>query len=470
MRLSEGDVEVHLVANRFPLSALSPLLDPREIGEMQGTLDLDAHLEGRRRELTGSGTIALTQGVVPLPGLGVTYREIDVSGELRANDLVIHRAHVESEKGSLDVSGQVRFVSAARVEPNLHVSAKRFTFADSRDLRAAGSAELDVTGTVTAPVVKGTARIENSSYNLTQPQVATAGVDTSLKLTDADVQMMEEAFGFVEAPDPGLSRRFYDASDLDLQITLERDNWLRQRAQPRLAVALTGDFHLRKAPFGEPELLGRIELVPGRGYVEQFARSFDIVSGEVLLNGKMDSHTIDVEAQYKPPASSESDESDVIVRLDLDATSKRTDLVLSSEPAMSQEEIISYIATGRSRTVGAAPTGSSGDESTIAKDIGLSQVTGGAEQAAQEAIGLDVLQIRFDALQGATLVAGRYLNSELYVGFRQPLQYKDSASPSSEDEFGTSFDVEYAVHRWLVLNLQGETSTLRSFIRARHAY
>src|SRR5262245_4235042 len=136
---------------------------------------------------------------------------------------------------------------------------------------------------------------------------------------------------------------------------------------------------------------------------------------------------------------------------------------------MSEAEIVSYIATGHSAAV---KTGSSSSDqsSSLAKDIGLSQVTGFAEEAAQEAIGLDVLQVRFDALQGATLVAGRYLDSQLYVGFRQPLQYKENGSSTSGEELRTSFELEYAVYQWLVLNLQGETSKLRSFIRAHHAY
>ena len=136
---------------------------------------------------------------------------------------------------------------------------------------------------------------------------------------------------------------------------------------------------------------------------------------------------------------------------------------------MSESEILNFIATGRSRVT--APSSSSNkQEASLAKDIGMSQVTGAAEEVAQEKIGLDVLQVRFDALQGATLVAGRYLDPQLYVGFRQPLQYTESGSPSSGATFRTSFEVEYATRPWLVLNIQGETSKLRSFIRARHAY
>ena len=134
---------------------------------------------------------------------------------------------------------------------------------------------------------------------------------------------------------------------------------------------------------------------------------------------------------------------------------------------MSDAEIVNFIATGRSRV---DPSTSGAQGSTLAKDIGMSQVAGVATSAAQQATGLDVLQVRFDALQGATLVSGNYLNPKLYVGIRQPLQYKDSSSPTSTETYRTRYEVEYGIYRWLVINLQGETSKLRSFFRARYAY
>ena len=136
---------------------------------------------------------------------------------------------------------------------------------------------------------------------------------------------------------------------------------------------------------------------------------------------------------------------------------------------MSEVEIIQFIATGYSAADKSSPS-STQSSSSLAKDIGLSQISGFAEQAAQEAIGLDVLQVRFDALQGATLVAGRYVNSQVYIGLRQPLQYQDTDTGKSGETHRTSFEVEYAIYKWLVFNLQGETAMLRSFLRARRGY
>jgi len=200
--------------------------------------------------------------------------------------------------------------------------------------------------------------------------------------------------------------------------------------------------------FDYAELFGRIAPIPNRGYVEQFARSFDITGGEVVLNGPMKSHRVDIQAQYKPSADTEDSEDDTVIKLEVQGTVEKMSIVLSSDPVMSEAEIVSYIATGHSPTVdrGKSSGSTTSDSRALATDIGLSQIAGFAEEPAREAIGLDVLQVRFDALKGATLVAGRYLDPQLYVGFRQPLQYKDTSSPSTGEANRTSVEVEYAVH------------------------
>jgi len=284
--------------------------------------------------------------------------------------------------------------------------------------------------------------------------------------------MLEEHFTRVEpaAPDPAVA--LFDAMDLDVNLTLERDTWVRRQTSPKLSVELTGDVEARKAPRGELRLFGRIEPVPGRGFVEQFGRSFDITGGEVLLNGPMQDHTVDVRTSYRARSQAPSSaESDVVVHLDVQGTAEHLSLTLSSEPSLSETEIVTYIATGRDPT--AAQTGTvtgRSDATALARDIGLSQVSSALESAARSRIGLDVLQLRFDALQGATLVAGRYLDPSLYVGFRQPLQSQEAGGATAGREARTRVELEYEAYRWLVLNLQGETSLLRSFIRVRHAY
>jgi autotransporter translocation and assembly factor TamB len=227
---------------------------------------------------------------------------------------------------------------------------------------------------------------------------------------------------------------------------------------------------LTKEPGGETLLLGKITPVPRRGFVEQFARSFDITGGELQLNGRPADHRVDLHAEYRPPSADRSNDDDVKIKLDVTGPFDKLELALTSEPAMDETEIVNYIATGRSNVPGVGDPNAKDDTGSLATDIGIAGLTGGAQMAAQEAIGLDVLQVRFDALDGATLVAGRYVDPKVYVGFLQPLQYKDEGSPTSNALARTRFEVEYAFQRWLVLNVKGESTELRSFLRVRHEY
>ena len=62
------------------------------------------------------------------------------------------------------------------------------------------------------------------------------------------------------------------------------------------------------------------------------------------------------------------------------------------------------------------------------------------------------------------------MSSRLYVGFRQPVQYQANDNTSTSTNYRTQVEVEYEAYQWLLMNLQGESSEINSFIRARRAY
>ena len=71
----------------------------------------------------------------------------------------------------------------------------------------------------------------------------------------------------------------------------------------------------------------------------------------MLLNGGMQSHTMLIQSEYGNRGSgSSTDQSDVVVHLDLEGKFDELRLILSSEPALSETEIVTFIATGRSPT------------------------------------------------------------------------------------------------------------------------
>ncbi len=468
VRAAEGEVDLHIRGDRMDLAAFGPFLDPRQVGPPTGVLDVDLHLTGHSEALAGKGRLVLEKGMAELLALGVLFDDANLTAELEDDRVFVREARVHSEKGTLSGDGVLTIKGLTRIEPDLKVHAENFEAMNTKDMHVVATGDVTVTGTLGSPIVRGKASVENSEFELTEAMMEAANRVPEVRLTPADIRMMEETFGPVtaKASDPVIL--LYEASDLDLDVTIERNTWIRQRRAPRLALELAGNVRVRKLPHAEAELYGRIEPVPGHGYVEQFARRFDFSGGEILLNGPTNRHTVDIQTTYKSASAGDGDGSDVVVRMDVTGRVDDLKLTMSSEPAMSPTEIISFIATGRTRSD--ISSGTSTTASTLAAQTALAQVTGRFEDLAQESIGLDVVQIRQDAVQGATLVAGRYVSSRLYVGFRQPVQYQENDNTSTSTNYRTQVEIEYEAYQWLLLNLQGESSELNSFIRARRAY
>lgn len=465
------EIEIDLDARRFPLSVLVPLAPADAIGSLRGSLDADIAFRGKGRTLSGSGRIAVTDGAVGLPSLGVDFEDIQFDSELSGGVLRLRRATMKSMDGELEISGTIRVPGPRQIEPRLSVSLRDFLAVDQSDLKVVASGELELSGSLSAPVLRGDLTLNNCTYYLSQKAMSGAQGTEAIELTPEDIEMLEETFGYEVRSDQAPTQEVFEGADVDLRVALVRDNWLRKRKNPRLAVELKGDVHARKLPFGEIELQGSIAPAPRGGYVEYFGRTFEIVGGSVQLNGPMDEHTADIRTEYKVRPPLGSGDPEVVVKLDVQGRGDQFSVALSSQPPLTETEIISYVTTGRSPTTSSANGASHGDDAlALATDIGLSQLTGALEDVTKEKIGLDVVQVRYDALLGATLMAGSYLNPALYVGFRQPLQYRDSSTTSTQRPYQTAVELEYALFRWLVVNFQAESSLLRSVLRARHEF
>ena len=471
-RISGDHSQLRLRADRFPMLALQPLLVAAGVGAIDGMLDMDLRLSGQGRAFRGDGSMNVAGGRLELPGLGGKFSQLRMRAAWNGDRLVLQEFHTLAGKGRLEASGSLRMASLVRAEPDLTIRADRAVLADTKKLKVMASGDLHLGGALDAPVIAGRLRFGGCQLLLAQETFADPNAKAAISLSPEDLRTLEETFTYVEpvTPDPLLA--LYDASDLDVTLTLDRNNWIRQTAEPRLSVEVFGEVRMRKKPGGEPELVGRLEPLPGRGYVEQFGRSFALTGGEVLLNGAMSAHTLDVHAQYPSERDAMSrEENDVIVRLDLQGTLEKMRLVLSSEPALTETEIITFIATGRSPTTRTGESQSVGSDAvSLGVDMGLAKVSGALEDAAKGSVGLDVLKVGYDGIQGTTLIAGRYVAPQLYVGFRQPLQTVNNSGTNLDEDTDTKVEMEYAAYRWLVLNVQGESSFIRSYLRFRREY
>jgi autotransporter translocation and assembly factor TamB len=254
---------------------------------------------------------------------------------------------------------------------------------------------------------------------------------------------------------------------MDLDLKLGENTWVRRRTNPAVAVEVTGALEVRKAPERGLAIFGNVRPIAGRSFVDLLGRRFEVTSGDVALNGPLDSIRMAVQAEYRVDSGGTNTPSSVVITTQVSLDSGRMMVILGSRPAMSMTDIRSYLTTGR--PAGTDPTQASDDSdvattgASIAMGAALGTLAGGAGQR----LGFDVIQILQDRGGGQTLVAGKYVSAPLYLGFRQPIVLSDEDSGPEGTSGNMEWELEYAALRRALLNVQGAGNELRVFLRLR---
>jgi autotransporter translocation and assembly factor TamB len=147
-------------------------------------------------------------------------------------------------------------------------------------------------------------------------------------------------------------------------------------------------------------------------------------------------------------------------------------LEFSGDPEMSQDDMLSYIVTGRPSSDNPLAEQQGGGESAgeMGAAVALSGLTQSLATAAEKELGLDVFQIRQEGLHGLTLTAGRYVGSRVFLSMHLPIELSSQAEQTPGTNLGPSFELEYAIQRWLRADVLGGNVPPRFTLRSRYAY
>jgi translocation and assembly module TamB len=440
--------------------------------DLQGVVSGSARVAGTPGEPELTGSMRLGRASLEIPDLGVRAREGQARVTLKEEEVRIDSLRIRSGDGVLRGSGAVAF---SRMEPpgfDLTFRTDQFEALSRSDMNATVSGQMQVSGTAEAPSLTG--RVEVARGELYLGDLVSSSNVEPVILEEEDYRELARVFGYRPPSAMGSPSNLWDSTAVDLDVRLGRASWIRQRSNPEMAVQFTGQLEVNKERGDSLRLLGRVEGVPGRSYVEQFGRRFTLASGELAFRGPPAATEIDLSAEYEVPSRDNPDAPEVVITLDLDGTADDLNLELSSTPRLAASDVVSYLVAGRpanqvlaSRDDGGGGGGLTGAGGALA----LAQVSAAVETYAREEVGLDVVEITTDGLDGVTLLAGRYLSPDLYLGIRQPLSFQRASGDTSERTPNPEVELELEAVRWLLLNLQaGGSSGVELFVRSRIAY
>jgi hypothetical protein len=132
--------------------------------------------------------------------------------------------------------------------------------------------------------------------------------------------------------------------------------------------------------------------------------------------------------------------------------------------------MVAYLVTGRPASQSLSG-GGEGSLTDAGGALALGRLSGAVESYAREQVGLDVVEVTTDGLDGVTLLAGRYLSPSLYLGVRQPISMQRSSEDPTQRAPNTELELEFQAVRWLLLNLRaGGRLGVEFYVRSRIAY
>ncbi|MGH7648067.1 MAG: translocation/assembly module TamB domain-containing protein, partial [Gemmatimonadaceae bacterium] len=471
--IQHGAVDLRIAATNFDLQSIEPFLSKQTVDQARGALAMDARVGGTADAPRLSGRMAVHGLLLRLPSMGVTYDRGTVSAHLADDRLAIDTAVMRSGDGTLRLTGGLILRQLTLGEFDLHASMRKFRAVWSTAYQVAASGDVAFKGTTKAPALSGALTIDNGTLDLSA--TGSGGNTKPVTLTDAELRSIAARFG-EEMVEPGGKQEtpFFDKLALDVKVTTDRNAWVRRRANPQLQVELSGTVEARKDPRGPLRLYGTLEPVEGRSFVAQFGRRFTVNEGTLTFNGPPQRLRMDIKTEYVVPSTGDPNAAEVTINLDVSGTPERIRLVLSSDPQMTNSDIISYIATGHPEGAGLGiGAGSSGSPSLAMQagtSVAVNQLQSVVQGIGQDKLQLDVIEIRQDAVRGATLVAGRYVSSRVYVGFAQPLGFGQAATDQLNQNLYPEAQVEYNMFKWLLLRLEGGVSDMRFLLRSRYSY
>ncbi len=354
----------------------------RPRGRLAGTLTLG----GTRAAPVVGGDARLLDFAADLPALGITLTEGALALRQDVNGGATLSGTFRSGEGTLTIEGLLdpaAFGGTGDAPLALQVSGRDFLAADTAELRATISPDLQVTLRAGTLRVRGRVDVPRADIDIEGLQGGTAA--------SPDVVVVDEPA--VEAGGPVL--------DMDVRITLGEDVALKGFG---LDGALSGGLRVRQRPGREALATGTIEV---SGEYAAYGSALEITRARLgWANAPLDNPSLDIVATRAFDAQR--------VGVRVRGTAARAEVAITSDPVIDQTEALSWLVLGRplssasggdGERLGAAALALGGAGNLVAQRIG-------------ERLGFDQAGISDSrALGGATFTVGKYLSPKLLLSY-----------------------------------------------------
>lgn len=405
-------------AQDLSLEMLQPLL--RGVSGLQGKASLGLEVSGSPRQPQVQGRLQVKDGSLIIDATGQEVGGIQMLLTLRGQRVSVERCSAQAG-GELKVQGHLDLPLRGPGGLDLKLSTQEVKVSLGTMGQMTTQADLSLGGSFARPVLRGSVRPSRLmiAFALTTPPGLEDVVILQPGQKPPPLSKSEEKFRLPPVLDPLAMQVRAELAD-PTRVSLS-DGWLQTR----------GSLLLKKEPGGP--LTFHEGIVVDKGLIIILGKRFEILEGGANFRGRPEPNPdLEAEAQLNMGTTT--------VFINVAGTAKDPQLNLSSLPPMSQTDILSTIIFGR-------PANKlSGGQSRELSAQALALLGAAGRKELESLFGPDispdVVTVHNAPATGSSLEAGKYLNEQLYVRYRQNLGPYGGQSVGLEYRFSRDFAVE----------------------------
>jgi autotransporter translocation and assembly factor TamB len=431
---ASGGLNGRVHSNGLSLAFLNAM-GPRSVKGLDGNISMDVALTGPIKRPVANGGMWLWDGKGKIIPLGLNIDSLNMTVLVSPQAVFLKDLNVRSKDGTIDAWGSVPLNGYVPSAVDVRLKMDNWPAIETSQYIAYTAADIRVSGTPDAAKLDGKVEV---LWGVIKPELAFLGADTVKP--DGTVQVVYDGEAPPPAPKgpPPFAANLFQNMAINLIAEIHRNTWVKVAGS---SAELEGQVHVVKKSGGPVTLVGSIHTV--RGQIAIAGKTLELQKGEVTFTGDAEiDPSLDIVAQRKLPQ--------YIVAANIGGTAKKPSLTLSSEPDMSQADILSVLMFGQ-------PTGqlNSGQQASLqnqAAVIAGSYAANAVGQSVADALGLESLQF---SVENGMAKVGTYLTQDIFMSASQNVAPQAEQVPGQPSQKAT---IQY----YLTQHLEVDTSESRS--------
>ena len=457
-RLLERPMQVVIAGDSLPLDLIPAVTDA--VADVRGVAMGRFVMSGTLKRPTLAGAVTWTNGSMKIVPTGMIVQNITASIRMARDTVFVDSIAGRSGKGPVSLNGRLYVGNWRAPAFDLHLTADNAEVVDNSHGKLDADVGLSLTGPFDNAYVAGAVKVRQGVAYIPESShksVVNAGDPAVFAVADTAVMYDRELFP--------ASNPLFEKLRIDVDVSVNRNTWLRSR-DANIEMYTEEPVRVHR----EADALALTGVVStDRGEYTFLSKRFQIKRGAATFMGGAELNpTLQATGEYEVALAGRTNFN---IRVLIGGTLQKPKLTLESDaqPPISQSDLLSYLAFGRSTTSllqqdGSGLTGSTATGNLIGVGaklatermaaVALGVMADEVEGEATKGLGADVFNIEpadvpteFGAVGsflGATRVeAGKYMSPYFFVALQTQLQVGNGKWPGVRAQYRTPKGVRF---------------------------